>query len=81
MMKCVPVVSADHLDVPALVQMIELGLKFLAETRLEVGVEADDFPRVQLTCTVRMGNEHWFVLDLSVGFSIKLPLFTKVTYQ
>ena len=55
MMKCAPVLSAEHPEIPALVQLIKLGLKVLAETRLHVGVEADDFSWVQLACSVSSG--------------------------
>lgn len=55
MMKCAPVLLAEHLEIPALVHLIKLGLKVLAETGLHAGVEPDDFSWVQLTCSVSSG--------------------------
>lgn len=58
MIKCVSVVLPEHLKIPGLVRLIKLGLEVLAETRLHVRVDADDFSGVQLTCAVRVGNEY-----------------------
>lgn len=58
MMKLVPVVLAEHLEIPAPVYLIKLGFKVLAEARLRVRKEADDFSGVQLTGTVQVGNEY-----------------------
>lgn len=54
-MKCVSVLSPQHLEVRALVHFIKLGLKVLTDTRLHVREEADDFSGVQLTFTVQVG--------------------------
>ena len=62
MMKCVSVLLPEHLQIPALVPLIKQpGLKAFGETRPRVGVETDDFSGVQLTFTVQVGNEYWFV--------------------
>lgn len=58
MMKCVSVLSPEHLKIPALVLMIKPGLKVLTETRLHIRVEVDDFSGVQLTFTVKVSNEY-----------------------
>ncbi len=58
MMKCVYVLSPEHLEIPALVYLIKLGLKVPAETRLHVRVEIEDLSRVQLPFTVQVGNEY-----------------------
>ena len=58
MMKCVSVLLPEYLEVPASRDSINLRLKVLAETRLHVRVEADDFSGVQLTFTVQVGNEY-----------------------
>lgn len=79
MMKCVSVLLPEHLEISALVPPIKLGLKALAETRLHVGVETDDFSGVQLTFAVQVGKEYRFVLGLG-AFRRKEPLFTKFTY-
>lgn len=58
MMKCVSVLSPEHLEIPALVHLIKPGLKVLAEARQHVRVEPDDFSGVQLTFAAQVGNEY-----------------------
>lgn len=58
MMKRVPVLLPDHLEVSGLVLLIKLGLKVLADTRLYVRVETDDFSGVKLPIAVQVGNEY-----------------------
>lgn len=59
MMKFVSVLLLEHLEISALVYLIKMRLKVLAETHIRV--EADDFSRVQLTFTVQVGNKYTFL--------------------
>lgn len=56
MMKCASVFLPENLKILALVHLIKLRYKVLAETRLHVGVETDDFSGVQLTFTAQVGK-------------------------
>lgn len=57
-MKCVSVLLPKHVEIPALVRLVKLGLEVLAETGLHIRVEANDFSGVQLTFTVQVDDEY-----------------------
>lgn len=77
MMKCASVFLPENLKVLALVHLIKPRLKVLAETRLHVGVETDDFSGVQLTFTVQVGEVVLICVRLQCSSPEKRPTIRK----